>query len=86
MKNDCRLERPNTDNIPIYEPGLGEIVAAARGRNLFFLQLWIKLLMKHKLYISVNTPTKAYGKGKGMAADLKYIELCTSNCTRSQRQ
>ena len=28
------------------------------------------------IFISVNTPTKTYGAGKGMAADLKYVELC----------
>jgi UDPglucose 6-dehydrogenase len=75
MKKQLPLGLTNTDNIPIYEPGLGKIVATARGRNLFFLQLWIKLLMKHQIILSVNTPTKTYGKGKGMAADLKYIEL-----------
>lgn len=68
---------PNTDNIPIYEPGLSEIVAEARGRNLFFSTDVDKAIDDAQVvFISVNTPTKTYGKGKGMAADLKYIELC----------
>lgn len=68
---------PNTDNIPIYEPGLSEIVAEARGRNLFFSTEVDKAIDEAQaIFISVNTPTKTYGKGKGMAADLKYIELC----------
>lgn len=67
----------NTDNIPIYEPGLDKIVAEARGRNLFFSTDVEKAIDEAQIiFISVNTPTKTYGKGKGMAADLKYIELC----------
>jgi UDPglucose 6-dehydrogenase len=65
------------DNIPIYEPGLDKIVGDARGRNLFFSTEVEKAIDEAQMiFISVNTPTKTYGKGKGMAADLKYIELC----------
>ncbi|UFH35775.1 nucleotide sugar dehydrogenase [Flavobacterium acetivorans] len=64
-------------NIPIYEPGLSAIVAEARGRNLFFSTDVEKAIDEAQIiFISVNTPTKTYGKGKGMAADLKFIELC----------
>ena len=67
----------DVNNIPIYEPGLSEIVAEARGRNLFFSTQVEKAIEEAQvIFISVNTPTKTYGKGKGMAADLKYIELC----------
>ena len=67
----------NVDNIPIYEPGLSAVVAEARGRNLFFSTEVEKAIDEAQvIFISVNTPTKTYGKGKGMAADLKYIELC----------
>jgi UDPglucose 6-dehydrogenase len=67
----------NLDNIPIYEPGLDKIVGEARGRNLFFSTNVEKAIDEAQMiFISVNTPTKTYGKGKGMAADLKYIELC----------
>ncbi|MFY0483155.1 UDP-glucose 6-dehydrogenase [Flavobacterium sp. PLA-1-15] len=68
---------PDVNNIPIYEPGLSDIVAEARGRNLFFSTDVEKAIDEAQMiFISVNTPTKTYGLGKGMAADLKYIELC----------
>ena len=66
----------NLDGLPIYEPGLKEIVQEARGRNLFFSTDINKAIDEAEMiFMSVNTPTKTYGKGKGMAADLKYVEL-----------
>lgn len=63
--------------LPIYEPGLDLVVAEARGRNLFFSNEVDKAIDEAEMiFISVNTPTKTYGAGKGMAADLKYVELC----------
>ncbi|MBN2263967.1 MAG: nucleotide sugar dehydrogenase [Prolixibacteraceae bacterium] len=68
---------PNLENLPIYEPGLKEVVNQARGRNLFFSTNIEKGINEAEIiFISVNTPTKNYGKGKGMAADLKFVELC----------
>ena len=65
------------NRLPIYEPGLDDVVAEARGRNLFFSTEVDKAIDAAELiFISVNTPTKTYGAGKGMAADLKYVELC----------
>ena len=65
------------NDLPIYEPGLEDVVNEARGRNLFFSNDVEKAIDEaDMIFISVNTPTKTYGKGKGMAADLKYIELC----------
>lgn len=73
----------NVQNIPIYEPGLAVIVQEARGRNLFFSTEVDKAIDEAQMiFISVNTPTKTYGKGKGMAADLKYIELCARQIAR----
>jgi len=70
--NDADLEK-----LPVYEPGLDAVVADARGRNLFFSTDVEKAIDEaDMIFISVNTPTKTYGKGKGQAADLKYIELC----------
>ena len=67
----------DVNNIPIYEPGLSALVAEARGRNLFFsTEVNQAISEAQMIFISVNTPTKTYGLGKGMAADLKYIELC----------
>ena len=74
---------PNVDNIPIYEPGLSAVVAEARGRNLFFsTEVDQAIDEADMIFISVNTPTKTYGVGKGMAADLKYIELCARQIAR----
>lgn len=73
----------DVNNIPIYEPGLSEIVKEARGRNLFFsTEVDAAIDAADMIFISVNTPTKTYGKGKGMAADLKYIELCARQIAR----
>lgn len=67
----------NLDNLPIYEPGLSDVIAEARDRNLFFsTEVDEAIDAADMIFISVNTPTKTYGVGKGMAADLKYIELC----------
>ncbi len=78
--NEARIAAwndPDVANIPVYEPGLGEVVAEARGRNLFFSTDVNGAIDKAEMiFISVNTPTKMYGAGKGQAADLKWIELC----------
>jgi UDPglucose 6-dehydrogenase len=73
----------DVNKIPIYEPGLSDVVAEARGRNLFFSTDVDKAIDEaDMIFISVNTPTKTYGAGKGMAADLKYIELCARQIAR----
>ena len=67
----------NLDELPVYEPGLSDIVQQVRGKNLFFSTDIDKAIEDAEMiFISVNTPTKTYGVGKGMAADLKYVELC----------
>ena len=80
---DINHERINSWNdldlnkLPIYEPGLDAVVEEARGRNLFFSTNVDKAIAEAEMiFISVNTPTKTYGAGMGMAADLKYVELC----------
>lgn len=84
--NEARIAAWNdadTDKLPVYEPGLGEIVSEARGRNLFFsTDIDEAVRGAQMIFISVNTPTKDYGIGKGMAADLKYIELCARRIAR----
>ena len=78
--NKDRIDAWNSDDLsklPIYEPGLDAVVKEARGRNLFFSTDVDEAIETSELiFISVNTPTKTYGEGKGMAADLKYVELC----------
>ena len=79
----ARWNDDNVENIPVYEPGLSSIVAASRGKNLFFSTEVDKAIDEAQMiFISVNTPTKTYGTGKGMAADLKYIELCARQIAR----
>merc|ERR1712134_94229 len=75
--NQSRIDQWNSDELPIYEPGLDEVVKAARGRNLFFSSdVDSHIKSADLIFISVNTPTKTYGVGKGRAADLKYVEAC----------
>lgn len=84
--NEARIAAWNDtdlDKLPIYEPGLAEIVGQVRGKNLFFSTEVDKAIEEaDMIFISVNTPTKTYGLGKGMAADLKYIELCARTIAR----
>lgn len=71
------------ERLPIYEPGLKEVAQEARGRNLYFSTEVDKAIDEAEMvFISVNTPTKTYGVGKGMAADLKYVELCARNIAK----
>jgi UDPglucose 6-dehydrogenase len=75
--NAERIAAWNTDELPVYEPGLLEVVKQARGRNLFFdTDIEKGIREADMIFISVNTPTKTYGLGKGRAADLRYVELC----------
>lgn len=65
------------DKLPVYEPGLAEAVGQARNKNLFFsTAVDGAIAAADMIFIAVNTPTKTYGEGKGMAADLKFVELC----------
>ncbi len=73
----------NLDNLPVYEPRLAEVVREARGRNLFFsTDIDAAIDAADMIFIAVNTPTKTYGEGKGMAADLKFVELCARQIAR----
>jgi UDPglucose 6-dehydrogenase len=76
--NDEDLEK-----LPVYEPGLADVVKEARGRNLFFsTDVDAAIDAADMIFIAVNTPTKTYGEGKGMAADLKFVELCARQIAR----
>ncbi|KAF8173695.1 UDP-glucose/GDP-mannose dehydrogenase [Pholiota molesta] len=78
--NKSRIDAWNSPDfaLPIYEPGLEEVVRQARGRNLFFSTDVDKAILEADLiFVSVNTPTKKSGVGAGFAADLNYVELAT---------
>jgi len=73
--NKARIDAWNSDNLPIYEPGLDEVVKTARGRNLFFsTEIDTEIAEADIIFVSVNTPTKQYGIGAGKASDLQYWE------------
>ncbi|MEE6462226.1 hypothetical protein FKM82_001526 [Ascaphus truei] len=76
--NEARINAWNSDTLPIYEPGLKEVVESCRGKNLFYsTDIDLAIQEADLVFISVNTPTKTFGMGKGRAADLKYIEACS---------
>ncbi|XP_015594971.1 UDP-glucose 6-dehydrogenase isoform X2 [Cephus cinctus] len=74
-KSKDRIAQWNSEKLPIYEPRLDEVVRTCRNRNLFFsTDLDTAIMEADLIFISVNTPTKTFGTGKGRAADLKYVE------------
>ena len=73
--NPERIAAWNSDDLPIYEPGLDELVRATRNRNLFFSTEIERGIRENEIiFVSVNTPTKSFGLGAGMAADLQHWE------------
>ena len=68
------------DKLPVYEPGLSDVIKEARGRNLFFSDdIAANIEKSEMIFMAVNTPTKKEGEGAGMAADLRYIEACAKD-------
>lgn len=73
--NEKRVNAWNSPELPVYEPGLDEVVRSARGKNLHFTtDIRSAIAAADLIFVSVGTPTKAYGIGAGRAADLRYIE------------
>src|ERR1043165_6689091 len=73
--NAARIAAWNSDTLPIFEPGLDEVVKQSRGKNLFFsTDVTGNIQSADIIFVAVNTPTKTYGVGAGRAADLRYIE------------
>ena len=73
--NAARIAAWNSDSLPVYEPGLDEVVRSARGRNLHFhTDVEAAVRSGDIIFVCVGTPTKTYGVGAGRAADLCYIE------------
>ncbi len=79
----------NLDNLPIFEPGLKEIISKTRNKNLFFsTEIDAAINDSQIIFMAVNTPTKTYGEGKGMAADLTFVESCArqiANASKSDK-
>lgn len=73
--NETRIAAWNSAKLPVYEPGLDDVVAECRGRNLFFsTDVHGAIKEADIIFVAVNTPTKTYGVGAGRAADLRFIE------------
>jgi UDPglucose 6-dehydrogenase len=73
--NEARIAAWQSDSLPIYEPGLDEVVRRTRGKNLFFsTDVNSHIAEADIIFVSVNTPTKTFGRGAGKAADLQYWE------------
>jgi UDPglucose 6-dehydrogenase len=71
------------DQLPVFEPGLAEVVEKARGENLFFSsKIKESIENSEMIFMAVNTPTKLEGEGAGMAADLQYIEACARDIAK----
>ena len=78
--NKKRIEEWNNKDLsklPVFEPGLKEIIARTRNKNLIFSNK-IKNAIESAdiIFISVNTPTKTRGLGAGKSSDLKWVEAC----------
>jgi len=87
--NKDRIDRWNSDELPIYEPGLLKVVKEARGRNLFFqTDVAAATTDADIIFVSVNTPTKMFGEGAGKAADLQFWEKTAheilANCRKPE--
>lgn len=73
--NAERIAAWNSDELPVYEPGLDDLVRACRGKNLFFsTEVKTSIHTADIIFVSVNTPTKTFGVGAHKAADLRFIE------------
>lgn len=84
--NEDRIRAWNSDSLPVYEPGLDEIVQSRRGKNLHFKLASADLMARaDMIFVSVNTPTKTYGQGAGMAADLRFWELAARDILQHAR-
>ena len=71
----AKIKAWQSGNLPIYEPGLADLVASILNKNLFFsIHIAQEINEADIIFVAVNTPTKDYGEGAGQAADLRYWE------------
>lgn len=87
--NQARIDQWNSENLPVYEPGLYDVVKETRNRNLFFsTNLSEAIETSDIIFMAVNTPTKNFGEGANKAADLSYIESCAmqiAKCAKGKK-
>ncbi len=85
--NQERIDQWNSDNLPIYEPGLQDVVETVRGRNLFFsCNIAEEIPQADIIFIAINTPTKQFGEGAGSSADLQYWEQTARSILKYARK
>ena len=85
--NQERIERWNSNDLPIFEPGLLEVIQQTRGKNLFFhTDIAGAIAEADIIFVSVNTPTKKFGEGAGKAADLQYWEKTSRDILQNSRK
>ena len=76
----------DASKLPIFEPGLDEVIKRVRGKNLFFSHDVDKYISTaDMIFLSVNTPTKTKGVGSGQASDLRWIEACARQVSKSSK-
>ena len=81
--NKPRIDAWNSDKMPIFEPGLEEVVKRRRGKNLFFsTDIEAAIRECDIIFVGVNTPTKTFGRGAGSASDLQYWEATARNIVK----
>lgn len=81
--SQARIDAWNSDQLPIYEPGLDEIVKSCRGKNLFFTTDVASAIREcDMIFVGVNTPTKTFGEGAGYASNLQYWELAARTISK----
>lgn len=81
--NKARIDAWNSDKMPIFEPGLEEVVKRRRGKNLFFSTDIDKAIRDCDIiFVGVNTPTKYFGRGAGCASDLQFWEATARNIVK----
>ena len=81
--DQARIDAWNSENLPIFEHGLKEVVEQVRGRNLFFSTDIEGCIKKCDIiFVGVNTPTKMFGRGAGRASDLQYWEATARNIAK----
>ena len=87
--NEEKIQKWNAKDLselPIFEPGLEEVIKRVRGKNLFFSNDVDKYIsIADMVFLSVNTPTKTKGVGSGQASDLRWIEACARQVAKSSK-
>lgn len=76
-----QIDAWNSDSLPIYEPGLEDVIKVVRDRNLWFTTDIPKAIETcDMIFVAVNTPTKTTG---AVSTSLQSQVLCLSHSFRA---